>query len=153
MKLRYVFGSFALVIILASAASAQLATRENPFPETGRREDSAVFDTDKQLVLKGVITQQVSRSGQSPSYLFFRIQVRKQEGGASTWTIRIYDPQLSNLAKNCRFCLVNDYTPEMERLKVGMTVTVQGYQSKKGGNRLSLVPAAGPATTAGIIVH
>src|SRR5688572_10056627 len=140
MKLRKILGALALIIVPTIAASGQLATAENPFPETGVQEDAAVFDTTsgEVVLLKGVISQRVSRANHSPSYLFFRVEGthRGRNAVKAIWTIRIHDPRVPTLSRICPDCLFTDYTPEMKRLDVGMNVTVTGYRSKKGDARL-----------------
>jgi hypothetical protein len=58
------------------------------------------------------------------------------------------------MAPACALCLLDDYAPEMSKLKIGMTVTVNGYRARDGGFRLSLVPATGRLNTiAGVVVN
>jgi hypothetical protein len=134
MKLRHAIGALTLVIVPAIAIFGQLATTENPFPETGQQEDDAIFQTST-MGLLGVITQRVSRADHSPAYFFFRIQVT--QGRVTTaWTIRIEpNPRLLNIAKNCGDCLINEYPPDiLKNFDVGKTVVVKGYQSRKSGD-------------------
>ena len=139
MKLRNVLGALTLAIVPAIAASGQLTTTENPFPETGQQEDDVVFRTSTRVGVIGVITQRVSRASHSPSYFFFRIQAT--QGGVKTdWAIRVEpDPRILNFARSvCRDCLINEYPPEiLQSFDIGKTVIVRGYQSRKtGDNRL-----------------
>jgi len=126
---------------------AQELTSENPFPETAGQSQSSVFDTSKPLTLTGTISQEISRPTSNLSYLFFRVSAN-----GTTWTIQIRDQQLRNLAVPA-LSLVDDYTPEMGRLKVGTTVVVKGYETKQRDHRLLLVPDFGPNTIAGMRVR
>jgi hypothetical protein len=140
---------------LSSAVLGQKLTSENPFPDTGKEGDTAVFrQTSPPTVLTGVIVQEISRPEESsPSYLFFRIAVTGPDGRATNWAIRIYDPSLAAIAQVRTLSLIDDYTPEMSKLKSGMVVTVKGFQSSRNGDaRLSLIPVSGPGTIAGILV-
>jgi hypothetical protein len=134
MKLRNALCSVALTFSFASTTSGQLQTTENPFPETGVQEDSSVFDIKQMVPVTGVITQRVSRAIHSPSYLFLRVQATKF--GSGIWTVRVYDPRVNVFANNCRECLIDDYTLEMQKLGIGVAVTLKGHPSKNGDQRL-----------------
>jgi hypothetical protein len=155
MKRRNPACRIALIISFATAVFGQTLTSENPFPETGKEGDSATFkQTSTPTVLSGVIVQEISRPEESsPSYLFFRIAVTGPDGRTTNWAIRIYDPSLAAIAQVRTLSLINDYTPEMSKLKAGMAVTVKGFQSSRNGDaRLSLIPVSGPGTIAGTLV-
>src|SRR4051812_18700000 len=113
MKRLCLAGVLAVTVVFSGAMYAQELTRENPFPEAPGLSQSIVFDTSKTLTLTGTISQEISRSTSNLSYLFFRVRVN-----GTTWTIQIRDQQLRNLPVP-GLSLVDDYTPEMGRLKVG----------------------------------
>jgi len=136
-----------MTVVFSVFSFAQVITSENPFPESGTQSQSIVFDTSKPLSLSGTISQEISRPTLNISYLFFRMVVN-----GKTWTVKIHDPQLSNLVPSCAACLIDDYTPEMSRLKNGMTVVVSGYETKQRDSRLLLLPVFGQKTVAGIII-
>ena len=137
-----------LVTLVFSALSfAQVLTSENPFPESATQAQSIVFDTSKPLTFRGTISQEISRPTSNMSYLFFRMVVN-----GKTWTIKIHDQQLQNFVRSCVDCLVDDYTPEMSRLKNGMTVVVSGYETKQRDNRLLLLPVRSQKNVAGIVI-
>ena len=127
------------MLLFAGLSSAQVLTRENPFPEQGT--PSQVFDTSKSISLTGTIAQEISRSSDL-SYLFLRVLV-----DGTTWTVQLKGPKLF-----CDLCLIDDYTPEMARVKVGTTVTLKGYETKQHDRRLLLIPTSGPATIAGMVL-
>jgi hypothetical protein len=80
----------AVLTLLAEAATGQVASTENPFPETGKVTDSVVFGTSRPISLSGIITEEIARPDHPLSpYLFFRIGVRGQDGTVANWTIRI----------------------------------------------------------------
>jgi hypothetical protein len=146
MKRRCLPGVLTAIVVFSGLMSAQELTRENPFPETSVQSQSSVFDTSKAVTLTGTISQEISRPTSNLSYLFFRVSV-----DGTIWTIQIRDQQLRNLAVPA-LSLVDDYTPEMGRLKVGTTVIVKGYETKQRDHRLLLVPDFGPNTIAGMRV-
>jgi hypothetical protein len=132
------------ILLLICVMSAQELTKENPFPE--KEEQSAVFETGKPIILTGRISKEISRPTSAFSYLFFRMTV-----SGKSWTVKIHDPKLTNVSQVwCDLCLADEYTPEMSRLKVGTTVTVRGFETKKHDRRLLLSPVSGPNTIAGI---
>lgn len=135
-----------VIVFLAGWISAQELTKENPFPE--KEGQSAVFETGKPITLTGTISKEISRPASNLPYLFFRMTV-----DGKSWTIKIHDPQLSNLALTCELCLGDEYTPEMARLKIGTTVIVKGYETKNHDRRLLLTPVFGPSTTAGMMLY
>src|SRR5262249_8537895 len=112
-------------------------------------------DTSRPISLSGLITEEIARPDHPSSpYLFFRIGVRGPDGTVANWTIRIYNKQMLEIAPACDLCLLDDYAPEMSKLKIGMSVTLTGYRAKDGGFRPSLVPATDrPNTIAGIVVN
>jgi hypothetical protein len=143
--------------LLAFAVShlAQATSDQNPFPELGLKKDSEVFDLTKQVMLSGIVTQPITRPERaSGPVLYFRMDARAPASGAIVnWTVRVKTglPDGFDL-ETCSLCLVNDYLPEMAKLTAGMMVTIMGNPANDNSPRLSLVPARGASTIAGITV-
>jgi hypothetical protein len=128
----------------------QRTSTENPFPEIGQKADKEIFDTNTQVNLTGVITQQITRpSTSSPAILYFRLSAKNgTSGNTVNWTVRI--PPVGHALYALE--LINDYTPEMDRLTVGTTIKVVGNPARDKTNRLSLLPQFGRGTIAGVTV-
>ena len=141
----------AAILAVTCSIFGQRTSSENPFPELGQKTDKEVFDTTTQISLTGVISQRITRPATaSPSILYFRLSAKdKSSGNTVNWTVRI-PPAGSVLG--CPDCLINDYSPEMDRLTVGTTIKVLGYPARDKSNRLSLLPQFGRGTIAGIAV-
>jgi hypothetical protein len=145
MKRLCLAGVLTVTFVFSGLMFGQELTSENPFPEATDQSQSSVFDTSKPVTLTGTISQEISRPTSNLSYLFFRVLVN-----GTTWTIQIRDQRLRSFVP--ALSLVDDYTPEMGRLKVGTTVIVKGYETKQRDRRLLLVPDFGPNTIAGMRV-
>ena len=137
-----------LLVVTTSVAGQNIAG--DPFPETGTPADSVAFNLNTELALRGVIGQEITRADRpSNGYLYFRMDVADPPSRATaSWAVRMMKPP----ALRCDLCLITDYSPEMARLKVGMTVSVRGYRARDGSTRLRLIPLAGPETLAGVLV-
>ena len=147
MKKLLVAAVLSATLVFSGLSFAQVLSSEDPFPESGTQSQSLVFDTSKAVTLTGTISQEITRPTSNLSYLFFRVIVN-----GTTWTVKIHDQKLSGFAQFCGACLADEYTPEMSRVKSGMTVTFNGYETKKHDNRILLVPVSGPRTMAGMTI-
>jgi hypothetical protein len=140
------------VAILAMTWSilGQRTTAENPFPEIGQKTDNEIFDTNVQVGLTGVITQQITRpTTTSPAILYFRVSSKDgASGNTVNWTVRIPPVAHGLYALD----LINDYSPEMDKLTVGTAIKVVGNPARDKSNRLSMLPQFGPGTIAGVAV-
>jgi hypothetical protein len=125
----------------------------NPFPLVTAKNETTFFNTVSPVTITGVLTDEIQRNqGQSEaSYLFFRLDVKDNQGVTTSWAVKMPGIPPETL-RACPLCLLNDYTPDMARLKKGMTITVKGYLAKDGSKRLLLIPSADPANIAGVVV-
>jgi len=114
--------ALAIAIMLTShLAGAQAQPGDTPFSDAVARSVAAVFDTTKEVTLRGVVTTPmtpINRAGAS----YFKIDVRDDAGATTSWAV---------LVRKAR---------DVAELKPGASVTVTGWQARDGSRRIESSP-------------
>jgi hypothetical protein len=112
-----------IFVVLENAALVTIDLRDNPFPEfDGVRPERTVFTGGKRTEITGVITQKLTRIGNSDA-AYFRINVKDAATGVVTpWAVFI------------------EHDWQVPKITVGEMLTVPGEASTDETKRLIALP-------------
>jgi hypothetical protein len=100
---------------------------------------SAVFRSDNQITLRGVIAQEVTHIRPSAPVAYLRIEVPNDAGEPKSWAVVLDVPRNPAVDPS-----------DLAKLKVGARVVAVGNPANDASNRMYLVPLTGPSTVLGI---
>lgn len=128
-------GTGASVTVSGNVSGLGIDLLNSPFPEFPGGAYAPVFDPNKSITLRGVVTQTVTTIRQPTPVHYFRMDVKDAGGGVTPWAVMITSrAAASTLATQLK-------------LAVGAQATVIGAASRDGSNRVSVDGVARPAVS------
>jgi hypothetical protein len=128
-------GTGAQVTVSGNVSGLGIDLLNNPFPEFPGGAYNPIFDPNKPVTLRGVVTQAVATIRQPAPIHYFRMNARDASGSVTPYAVMITSRATAAAL-----------TAQL-KLSVGAQVTVSGAGSRDGTNRVSLDGVARPAVS------